>query len=287
MSVLTAEAERRGGEPPHIVATVPKPTLLAQISDLHLGAAWEGLDPEPRLEAVIDAIQGLPNEVDAVLVSGDLTDDGGLRSCRRARELLDRFDAPVFALPGNHDHRGCLREVFELPGEGAEPVDYAAEVGELRLVVLDSAIPGQDPGGFVPEQLDWLDAELAKEGERSTLLAMHHPPLATGVPDWDAINLVAAERKALARVVGRHPQLRAIVGGHLHRVACSSLAGCAVFSAPSTYLQARPDFAPVDFAAEDVELVGSPGFALHVLLDGELSSQVEMVDLNGRSSARR
>ena len=281
MSVLEAEAGARGPRPAHIVATVPRPTLLAQISDLHLGAAWEGVDPTPRLEAVIAAIQGLPNEVDAVLVSGDLTDDGGVDACLRAREILDRFEVPVYVLPGNHDDRACLRETFELPGVGGEPIDYVAEVGELRLLVLDSAVPGQDPGGFDPERLDWLDAELARESQRPTLLAMHHPPLATGVPEWDAINLLAAEREALARVVARHPQLRVVVGGHLHRVAFSSLAGCAVFSAPSTYLQARPDFAPADFAAEDVGLVGSPGFALHVLLDGELSSQVEMVDLNG------
>ena len=254
-----------------------RPILLAQLSDLHVGAAWEGVDPLPRLERVIAAVRSLPTPVDAVLVSGDITDDGSEESYRLARRLLDRLDAPVHVLPGNHDDRSRIRAAFDLPGDGDELVDYTAEGGELRLVILDSSVPGQDPGAFESEQLRWLDAELGRESERPTILAMHHPPLTTGVPEWDAINLVASERQALAEVVARHPQLRAIVGGHLHRVAASTLAGCPVLSAPSTYLQGLPDFQPDDFEGEEMALGGPPGFALHVLLGDELSSQVEML----------
>lgn len=254
-----------------------KPVLLAQLSDLHLGAAWEGVDPQPRLERVIEAVRSLPNPVDAVVVSGDLADDASEHSYRRARELLERFDAPVHVLPGNHDDRARLRQAFDLPGDGDEPVDYAADVGELRLVVLDSNVPRQDPGAFDPAQLEWLDEGLGKESERPTIMAMHHPPLATGTAEWDAINLAPSERRALAEVVSRHPQLRAIVGGHLHRVTASTLAGRPVLAAPSTYLQVLPDFEPKDFEGEDVVWTGPPGFALHVLLDGELSSQVELL----------
>lgn len=255
-----------------------KPVLLAQLSDLHLGARWEGVDPQPRLEAVIEAVRTLPNPVDAVVVSGDLTADGGEEDSLLARRLLDRLEVPVHVLPGNHDLRQSLRRAFELPGEGDEPVDYVVDVGELRLVVLDSIVPGQDPGAFDPGQLRWLDRELGREPERPALLAMHHPPLATGLPEWDAINLAVAEREALGAVVARHPQLRAIVGGHLHRTAAAALAGCPVLSAPSTYLQMLPDFDPADFEDDDaVVWTDPPGFALHVLLDGELSSQVELL----------
>jgi 3',5'-cyclic AMP phosphodiesterase CpdA len=135
-------------------------------------------------------------------------------------------------------------------------------------------VPGQDPGRFGPRDLAWLDAMLGEEPERPTLLALHHTPLSTGLPGWDAINLDLAEIEALGEVVARHSQLRVIVGGHLHRIAAARLAGCPVLSAPSTYLQALPDF---NFEAEDVEMVGPPGFALHVLTDGVLSSQVEML----------
>jgi 3',5'-cyclic-AMP phosphodiesterase len=251
-----------------------RPFLLAQLSDPHVGADWEGVDPVARLGNAVEAVRTLPIPVDAVLVSGDLSDNGSDREYRLVAELLDRFEVPVHVLPGNHDDRAGIRRGFGLGGDPHAPIDYAAELGPLRLLVLDSTVPGQDPGAFEPQQLRWLDAELGRHPERATILAMHHPPLLTGSPEWDAINLPAAERSALAEVVGRHPQLRAIVGGHLHRIVASTLAGCAVFSAPSTYLQAVPNF-----ASGEVEVDGEPpGFALHALMDGELSSQVEAVD---------
>jgi 3',5'-cyclic AMP phosphodiesterase CpdA len=251
-----------------------RPLLIAQLSDLHIGATAEGVNPLGRLEIVVEAVRALPNPVDAVLVSGDLSDDGSEESYRLARPLLERFECPVHVLPGNHDDRARLRAAFGLPGAGVEPINYTVEVGELRLVFLDSNVPGQDPGRFGPRDLAWLDETLGEEPKRPTLLAVHHTPLATGLPGWDAINLDPSEREALAGVVARHPQLRAIVGGHLHRIAAASLAGCPVISAPSTYLQALPDF---NLEADDVEMVGPPGFALHVFHDGVLSSQVEML----------
>lgn len=246
------------------------PTLLVQLSDLHIGGDENGMDPIPRLEAVIEAVRALPNRPDAVLVSGDLTDDGAVEGYRVAREMLARLEVPLHVIPGNHDDRARLREAFDLPGVGDEPINYSARVGELRLVAFDSVVPGQDPGDFPPEQLRWLDAELAAEPEAPSLLALHHTPLTTGIPEWDAINLLAPQREALAEVVARHPQLRAIVGGHLHRVAVSALAGCPVLAAPSTYWQVRPNF-----ERDEVQTLDTPGFAIHALREGRLSSQVE------------
>lgn len=251
---------------------MPKPVLLAQLSDLHVCDEWEGVDPVVRVERVVEAVRSLPNPVDAVVVTGDLTDDGSEENYRRVRELLERFDAPVHVLPGNHDDRRNLRQAFGLPGTGEEPINYSVAIGELRLVVFDSIVPGQDAGEYSEEQLDWLDQELGRHSGSPTLLALHHPPLPTGMPEWDAINLTPADREAMADVVARHPQLLAIAGGHLHRTAAGTLAGCAVFSAPSASLQARPDF-----ANNDVDFVDPPGFALHVFHDGDFSSQVELL----------
>ena len=249
-----------------------KPTLLVQLSDIHIGGSENGKDPIPRMEAVNQAIRSLPNPPDGVLVSGDLTDHGTPQEYEIVGELLGRLELPLHILPGNHDDRGGMRAAFDLPGEGEEPVNYSVDVGELRLVLLDSNVPGRDPGSYDPDRLRWLDEELSSEPERPTLLAVHHTPLTTGIPEWDAINLEARDREALGAVVARHPQLRAIVGGHLHRVAVSALAGCPVLSAPSAYLQVRPNF-----QRDEVTWVDPPGFAIHVLRDGNLSSQVESV----------
>jgi 3',5'-cyclic-AMP phosphodiesterase len=250
--------------------------LLVQLSDLHIGGREQGLDPIPRLEAAIAAVRSLPNRPDAALISGDLTDDGTESNYAIAREMLARLELPLHVIPGNHDDRGRLREAFGLPGAGSEPINYSAEVGKLRLVALDSCVPGQDPGDFPPDQLAWLDDELARRPEAPTLLALHHPPLSTGIPEWDAINLLAPQRDALGEIVARHPQLRAIVGGHLHRVAASTLAGRPVLAAPSTYWQVRPDFEQGD----EVHVLDTPGFAIHALREGELYSQAEAVPLS-------
>jgi 3',5'-cyclic AMP phosphodiesterase CpdA len=247
-------------------------TLLLQLSDIHIGGNENGIEPLPRLEAVIAAVRSLPNQPDAALVSGDLTDDGAEAGYRIARELLAQMDLPLHVIPGNHDDRARLREAFELPGVGDAPINYSVEVGELRLVAFDSIVPGQDAGHLPPDQLRWLDEELARRPAVPTLLALHHTPLTTGIPEWDEINLLAPQREALAAVVWRHPQLRAIVGGHLHRVAVSTLAGCPVLAAPSTFWQVRPNF-----ARDEVHPVDTPGFVIHALREGELSSQVESV----------
>lgn len=252
-----------------------RPYLLAQLSDLHLGKApKDGVDPTASLEAVLAGLARLPNPLDAIVVTGDLTHHGRRKEYRLARELLDATGLPVHAMPGNHDDRAKLREAFAVPGEGDAPVDYEVDLGPLALVVVDSTAPGEEePGRFEPAQLEWLDRTLAALGEKPTILAMHHSPLPTAMPGWDGANLIPAEDRALAEVVARHPQVRVIIGGHLHRIATATLAGRPVLSGPSTYLQARPDF-----DAETVEMyTGAPGFALHAWGNGDLSSQVEIL----------
>jgi 3',5'-cyclic-AMP phosphodiesterase len=248
--------------------------LLAQISDLHLGEpAIAGVKPKKSLREVVAAIGALPNPVDAILISGDLAEHAAIEEYELAAELVGAVGVPVHVLPGNHDDRATMRGVFDLPGEGDAPIDYAVDLGPLRLVVVDSTIPGEDRGGFEPAQLEWLGTELAGAPEQPTIVAMHQPPLTTAIADWDGVNLPVADRDALAAALEPHPQVRAIVAGHLHRIAASSLAGRPVIVAPSTFVQARPNFETEKVKLRDF----FRGFTLHALRDGELSTQVEIV----------
>jgi 3',5'-cyclic-AMP phosphodiesterase len=209
-----------------------------------------------------------------VLVSGDLVEHAADAEYHAVRELLAPLDAPIHVVAGNHDDRAALRRHFDLPGAGDEPVQYAAELGRWRLVVLDSTQPGEDPGILDEERLSWLDTELAAAPDVPTVLAMHHPPLVTGLPALDAIGLPAEDRAALAAVVERHPQVRRLVAGHMHRAITSVLAGRVVLAVPSTYMQAR-----LDFLAQELKTVPQPaGFAVHALMDGEVVSHVQQVD---------
>jgi 3',5'-cyclic-AMP phosphodiesterase len=249
------------------------PFVVVQISDPHIGAAWEGADPAALLADAVAHVATLVPAPAAVLVAGDIAGHGADAEYELARELLAPLGAPLYALPGNHDDRAAVRRSFDLPGAGAEPVQYSVDLGPLRLVVVDSVRPGDDRGELDAERLAWLDAELAAAPDLPTLIAMHHPPLVTGLPALDAIALPAADRRALGDVVARHPQVRRIVGGHVHRTIAATLGGLPVFAGPSTYVPLR-----LDFRADEILLADEPpGFALHVMLDGELVSHAVVV----------
>jgi 3',5'-cyclic AMP phosphodiesterase CpdA len=226
------------------------------------------------LAAAVASVRALRPAPDAVLVTGDVSENAADAEYAQAHELLASLDAPLYVLPGNHDDGAGLRRHFPMPGADGEPVHYAADLGELRLVVVDSTRPGENPGALDAERLAWLDAELAAEPGAPTVLAMHHPPIVTGIPPLDEIGLPAADRVALGEVLERHPQVLRIVAGHMHRSIAGALAGCPVLAAPSTYMQAR-----LDLSSEDLQTVPDPiGFVLHVLRDGEVVSHVQTVE---------
>jgi 3',5'-cyclic AMP phosphodiesterase CpdA len=250
-----------------------RPFLLVQLSDPHVGADWGGRDPVAMLAAAVAAVRDLVPNPDAVLISGDLADHAVAAEYEQARELLAPLDAPLYVLPGNHDDRLALRRHFGVAGAEGQPVQYAADLGPLRLVVLDSTRPGEDPGELDADRLGWLKATLAAAPEIPTLLALHHAPLVTGIPAFDKVGFPPADRRALGKVVEAHPQVRRIVAGHMHRAISAELGGRSVLAVPSTYVQPR-----LDFGAEEIRLSAEPsGFAVHALLDGELVSHVQSV----------
>jgi 3',5'-cyclic AMP phosphodiesterase CpdA len=252
---------------------MPRPFLLAQLSDTHIGARWGDVDPAAGLAAALECVRTLEPVPNAVLLSGDLVESGADAEYELLKTLLGSCPAPLFVLPGNHDDRAALRRHFALPGEGAAPIQYAAELGPLRLVVLDTTRPGEAAGELDASRLGWLDAELSAAREIPTIVAMHHPPIPSGLPEMDAIGVPPGERRALADVVRRHPQARRLVAGHVHRTIVGSVGGCPAIVAPSTYVQAR-----IQFESQHVTLVREPpGIAVHALLDGELVSHVQPI----------
>jgi len=249
------------------------PFLLLQISDPHIGADWNGADPDECLRRAVEAILALPDRPDALLVSGDLTDNGTPAAYRRVRELLAPLGLDPHVLPGNHDLRAPLRAEFGLPGEGDEPVSHAVDLGPLRLICLDSTVPGAEGGALDGGRIEWLDAALAEEREKPTVVALHHPPLRTEIPTFERIGLAPESREALAAVLDRHPQVVRIVAGHVHRTIVAELAGRAVVTVPSTYLQAALDFTAPKLSMD----ADPPGFAVHALRDGTLATHLQRI----------
>jgi 3',5'-cyclic AMP phosphodiesterase CpdA len=225
------------------------------------------------LATAVASIRGLRPVPDALLLTGDLADNQADSEYVQVLASLEGIDAPRYALPGNHDDRDALRRHFGLPGESGTPVQYAVELDALRILMLDSTRPGADDGEFDAGRLAWLADALAAGDRTPTLLAMHHPPLLTHMPAFDALALAAEDRAALADVVRRHRNVTLIVAGHVHRAISGELAGRRVLSAPSTYT----GFA-LDFLAERIDAVNSPpGYVVHVLHDGQLASHVHLL----------
>ena len=196
--------------------------LIAQLSDSHVrppGVLFaDVVDTRAMLTAAIDAVLAFDPRPDVVLFTGDLANDGEPAAYAAMAPEFARLSMPVFAIPGNHDDRDAmtsLADVVEL-GAGSRFRQYAADLGELRLVALDSVVPGAAHGAVCAERLAWLEAELDSTGNRPVLIMVHHPPGATGIDFMDRIGLQA--NPELEAVLHRHAgRIQRIVCGHVHR----------------------------------------------------------------------
>lgn len=249
------------------------PYLLVQLSDPHVthrGRRIGGqVDTAAALRHAVERVLRVRPRPVAVLISGDLVDAGHPDEYAHLRELLQPLlDAglPLALLPGNHDARGPLQAAFAgLSGvhcgaPGGQALQYALDLpGPLRLVVLDSLVPGQPHGGFDEARLAQAGALLAERPHVPAIVALHHPPHPTGLAVMDTMALLqgAAGFEAL---IAAHPQVQRIVCGHLHRMTLGRVAHAAVISAPSTAHQVALDLAP------DAPLriaLETPGWLIH------------------------
>ena len=206
--------------------------IVAQISDPHVctsdrasgGTAFEAIDAADALRRAVRVVNGL--RPDAVLLTGDVVERGEADEYAIARVELDRLDAPCLSLPGNHDGP-AFWSTFADQLPGAKPgLGATHDIGDQRMVLLDTSVPGQPGGAITPEREEWLHSALLP----GAVLAMHHPPIATGIARMDAIGLEGTDR--LLRAIGDTPP-RAIVCGHIHRAVYGSFAGVPVVIAPS------------------------------------------------------
>src|SRR3954463_15964817 len=153
-----------------------RPFVLFQLSDFHIGGTWAEPDPVAGLEAAVETVLRMPDRADAVLVSGDLADNAADAEYEVVAGQVARLGAPVFVLPGNHDDRDALRRHFVVPGETGGPVQYAIDLGPVRLVVMDSTRPGEAAGELDAPRLARLDAPLADAPAPPTPLPPAPPP---------------------------------------------------------------------------------------------------------------
>ena len=248
------------------------PFRLLQLTDLHLYAEPRqrllGQNTRRTLESVLALAQARHWPPDAIVLTGDLVHDEQPGAYRYLRERFDRLALPYHCIPGNHDRLDLL--VGQVDAGAASPLRVIT-AGAWDLVLLDSTVPGIE-GGHLPAQvLEGLAAHRRAARGRPTLVFLHHHlrPLGSRWIDTMQVDNGAAVVADLAR----HPQIRAIICGHVHQDAEQLTHGLRLLATPSTCVQFLPG--SEEFALD----TRTPGYRwLELHPDGRLLTGVERTD---------
>lgn len=217
------------------------PLRIVQLTDCHLFAdrqqTLRGICTWPRFIQALAQVRKFVVAPELVVFSGDTAHDESLATYRQVRQELGDLTAKTRMLPGNHDDRTSLREVFSLDGGPAERITFVHRGSDWQVIGLDSQRPGELPGALGEEQLRWLDRQLSAEN-RPTLLFLHHPPVPVASAWLDKIGLLDASD--LSAVLARHSHVRLVACGHVHQQLTASLGDAVVVCTPAVGPAFRP-----------------------------------------------
>ena len=246
----------------------PPRHTIAHLSDPHLLAGgarqYDAIDPEAGLVLALERLGRLTTPPDVIAFTGDLADRAEPAAYSRLRELVEPVAADLGAqvvwTMGNHDERAAYAEgMFDSADTG--PQDRAYDVGGLRVLALDTSVPGYHHGDLGEDQLSWLAEQLATPAEHGTVLALHHPPIP--VPMLRAAEIIELLDQHLLADVVRGSDVRAIVGGHFHYTSWSTFEGIPVSVASASCYTSDP--APLDRLISGVD--GHQAFTMLHLYD--------------------
>ncbi|QDP20581.1 phosphodiesterase [Sphingomonas xanthus] len=243
--------------------------LVAQVTDLHIG--FDRDNPHElnvrRLNMVIDQLNAMRPKPSMLLVTGDLVENGDdLDAYRHMRSLVARWEGPILWAIGNHDSREAFLEVTPgMPTDEHGFVQYEADHGGVRWIILDTLDPGRHGGMLCDERANWLDLRLQERTDVPTVIVLHHPPVDTGI-DWMSALSCEEWVQRLEAVVKPATQVVGMIAGHVHRPIATSFAGkpLAICSstAPWVALQLE-DIDPRRPDGRPLILGDAPAYALH------------------------
>lgn len=232
---------------------------IAHLSDLHIDGTPAAAE---RTRLVTSYLDGLTQDLAAVVVTGDIAEHGDVEEYHEAARLLtDRY--PVYCCPGNHDHRSTFEEALLAEPVSGEPVNRAHRVPSATFLLCDSTVPGADHGELTPATLEWLELQLAAVPPNDHLfIAFHHPPMPLGMPAL--AGMLLHNPADLEDLLARSRPVDAILCGHAHSASAGSLGPTPVLVAPGVASTSRLPFergAPLDDSLP-------PGLAFHLVQEG-------------------
>jgi 3',5'-cyclic AMP phosphodiesterase CpdA len=202
---------------------------MLHISDTHLygdGSLHYGIvDTVAALRRVLAKASEITG-IGAVVLSGDLSEDGTEASYRLLRDLVEPWAAErgartVYAM-GNHDHPDAFTAVLG-------PRTAVHVIGRHRLVTLDSSVPGAAYGSVDADQLAWLSHVLAEPVDLGTVVVVHHPPTHAVTPLLRRLEL--DDPHALLGALDGS-DVRLVLSGHYHHPLITLERGIPVVVAP-------------------------------------------------------
>jgi Icc protein len=243
---------------------------LVQLSDSHLFAKADGtllgMRTRDSLQKVIERVLAEQPQVDLVVASGDVSQDGSVESYEAFRQLSGEISAPKRWFPGNHDES----QEMLMAAQQSDLLDPVIDIGNWRVTLLDSSVPGSVPGYLRDQQLQLLAQSLSEAPERHHLVCLHHNPVPIGCEWMNPIGLRNPD--ALFAVLERFPQVRAVLWGHVHQEYDQMRGDVRLLASPSTCIQFAPG--SVDFKVDTT----APGYRwLRLHDDGRLETGVSRV----------
>jgi Icc protein len=244
---------------------------ILQLTDTHLYADPSGRllgqDTRQTLELVLDLAYRTFRPIDLILLTGDLVHDESPEGYAYLKQRLTALDTGCCCLPGNHDSVLVMATTFD---SGSANSDTTVRESAWNLVLLDSTIPGEDGGHLDREQLRRLQDSLAARPDDPALICLHHHPVPIGSAWMDTMALDNPE--AFFGIIDRHPQVRAVLWGHIHQEFSTNRKGVRLLGSPSTCVQFLPG--STEFALDS----RPPGFRwLELHGDGRVDTGVERI----------
>jgi Icc protein len=225
------------------------PLSIVQITDIHLFADEEqkllGVSTMQSFSKIIEYLQIHKQELDLVLLTGDLSGDGESESYENLRNLLSPLQIPTYWLPGNHDHAIAMSEILSL---GLISRRKSFERGGWNFILLDSSVPEKVHGHLSTETISWLDTQLQTTKDIPTLIALHHPPFLVNSTWLDSSRLQNPEE--LFAVLDAYPKVKLVLFGHIHQEFEKYRQGVGYLGTPSTCIQFKPG--SKDFALDPI-----------------------------------
>jgi 3',5'-cyclic-AMP phosphodiesterase len=252
---------------------------LTHFTDPHLyggeNQCLRGVATLPALEAALRHARSRDWPPDALLVTGDLVQDDAA-GYPHFRRLFAPLGLPVLCVAGNHDEPQAMRR--ELAGPPFILGGFV-DLGQWRIVLLDSCLPGSASGAISEQALAGLETALASAGKRHCMVCLHHHPVPMDSRWLDSVGLTNAAE--FLHMIDGHKNVRAIVWGHVHQNYDSLRKGVRLLATPSTCAQFLPK--AEDFTVDQ----RPPGYrTLELRADGSLLTEVVWVEQHSGGSSR-